>query len=51
MNTAQLCNDTRWPISIDTEAGRVFLTKAEAEMLLHSLQVCLAELDQLENTK
>jgi hypothetical protein len=30
-------DDDRWPISLDTEAGRVFLTTAEAWELLHAL--------------
>lgn len=48
MNQAELTNDTRWPILLTTMPGQALLTKGEAEMLLHSLQVCLAELDNKE---
>lgn len=51
MINVELTNDTRWPISMDTDAGRVFLTIAEAESLYQSLHVCLIEFDQTESTK
>lgn len=46
---AKTHEDDRWPISLDTEAGRVFLTADEAESLYHSLSVCLIELELLEH--
>lgn len=48
MNQAELSNDTRWPILVVTMPGQALLTKGEAEMLLNSLQVCLAILDNKE---
>lgn len=48
---AKTHEDDRWPISLDTEAGRVFLTADEAESLYHSLSVCLIELDLKDEDK
>jgi hypothetical protein len=42
---AKTHDDARWPISLDTDSGRVFLTADETESLYHSLSVCLIELD------
>jgi len=42
---AKTHDDTRWPISVDTDSGRVFLTEEEAEALYSSLSVALTTLD------
>lgn len=45
MINVEITNDTRWPISMDTDAGRVFLTIAEAEILLRDITFALAQYD------
>ena len=47
MINVEITNDTRWPISMDTDAGRVFLTIAEAEMLLRDITFALAQYDHI----
>lgn len=47
MINVELTNDTRWPISMDTDAGRVFLTIAEAEMLVRDITFALAQYDHI----
>lgn len=47
MIIAELSHEIQRPISLDTDAGLVYLTKAEAQTLAKSLEVCLAELNQL----
>lgn len=45
MINVEITNDTRWPISMDTDAGRVFLAIAEAEILLRDITFALAQYD------
>jgi hypothetical protein len=48
---AKTHDDDRWPISVDTDAGRVFLTANEAEALYQSLSIALIELDLRDDHK
>jgi hypothetical protein len=48
---AKTHDDDRWPISVDTDSGRVFLTTEEAEALYHSLSIALIELDLRDDHK
>lgn len=45
MINVEITNDTRWPISMDTDAGRVFLTIAEAKLLMIDIAYALAQYD------
>lgn len=48
---AKTHDDDRWPISLDTDSGRVFLTADEAEALYTSLSIALIELDLRDEHK
>jgi hypothetical protein len=48
---AKTHDDDRWPISLDTDSGRVFLTADEAESLYHQLYVAFLEIDLREEQK
>lgn len=42
------CQDTRWPVILETDAGQVFMTIHEAEHLIRKLEVVLYVLDSIK---
>ena len=38
-------DEPRWPVQMDTDAGRVFMTASEAEHLMFQLNAAVHELD------